>query len=29
VKVGADGEIAVFNSAGTTNVIIDIVGWYS
>jgi len=27
-KVGADGSITVFNSAGSTNVVIDINGWY-
>ncbi len=28
VKLGADGSISVFNSAGTTDVVIDVVGWY-
>jgi hypothetical protein len=27
-KVGADGSISVFNSAGSTDVVIDITGWY-
>lgn len=27
-KVGADGSISVYNSAGSTNVVIDISGWY-
>ena len=29
VKVGANGKIGIFNAAGTTDVIIDVVGWYS
>ena len=29
VKVGADGKIGIFNAAGTTDVIVDVVGWYS
>jgi hypothetical protein len=29
VKVGADGKVGIFNAAGTTNVIVDVVGWYS
>jgi hypothetical protein len=28
-KVGADGSISVFNSAGNTHVVIDITGWYA
>ncbi len=27
-KVGADGKLSVYNSAGTTHVILDVVGWY-
>ncbi len=29
VKLGADGAIAVFNFAGRTDVVIDVVGWYN
>jgi hypothetical protein len=29
VKVGANGKIGIFNAAGTTDVIVDVVGWYS
>jgi hypothetical protein len=29
VKLGADGKIAIYNSAGSTDVIADVVGWYS
>jgi hypothetical protein len=29
VKLGADGKAAVYNSAGLTDVIADVVGWYS
>jgi hypothetical protein len=29
VKLGADGKAAIFNSAGRTDVIADVVGWYS
>ena len=29
VKVGADGKVAIFNAAGITDVIVDVVGWYS
>ena len=28
VKVGPNGKIDLFNPAGSTNVIIDVVGWY-
>ena len=28
-KVGADGKVAVYNNAGSTHVILDVVGWYS
>ena len=28
-KVGADGKVSVFNNAGTTDVIFDVVGWCS
>ena len=27
-KVGPDGKIALFNNAGSTHVIVDVVGWY-
>ncbi|HEX3622441.1 MAG TPA: VCBS repeat-containing protein [Acidimicrobiales bacterium] len=27
-KVGADGKVSVYNNAGTTHVIFDVVGWY-
>ena len=29
VKVAADGKVAIFNAAGITDVIVDVVGWYS
>jgi hypothetical protein len=29
VKVGADGRVAIFNGAGSTAVIADVVGWYN
>jgi len=29
VKVGAGGKVSMFNSAGTTEVIYDVAGWYS
>jgi hypothetical protein len=29
VKVGADGNVNIFNAAGATDVIVDVVGWYS
>jgi hypothetical protein len=29
VKLGADGKLAVYNFAGATNVIIDVLGWYN
>jgi Fibronectin type III domain len=29
VKVGADGRINVYNAAGSTDVVIDVMGWYS
>ncbi len=28
-KVGADGKVSVYNLAGTSHVIFDVVGWYS
>ena len=28
VGVGADGKISLFNSAGTTHLVVDITGWY-
>jgi alpha-tubulin suppressor-like RCC1 family protein len=28
VKLGANGKIGLFNAAGSTNLIIDVVGWY-
>jgi hypothetical protein len=27
-KVGADGKVAVYNDAGTTHVVLDVVGWF-
>ena len=27
-KVGADGKVALFNAAGSTHVVIDVVGWF-
>jgi hypothetical protein len=27
-KVGADGEVSIFNAAGVTHVIADVVGWF-
>lgn len=29
VKLGADGKVAIFNGAGSTHVIADVVGWYN
>jgi hypothetical protein len=29
VKVGADGRINVYNAAGSTDVVVDVMGWYS
>ena len=29
VKLGADGRVGTYNSAGTTHVIFDVAGWYS
>jgi hypothetical protein len=29
VKLGADGKIALYNLAGSTDVIADVVGWYN
>jgi hypothetical protein len=29
VKLGADGKIAIYNLAGSTDVIADVVGWYN
>jgi hypothetical protein len=28
VKLGANGKLTLFNSAGSTAVIVDVVGWY-
>jgi len=28
VKLGPNGKIDLYNAAGSTNVIIDVVGWY-
>jgi Tol biopolymer transport system component len=28
-QVGADGKISFFNSAGTTHVVVDVMGWFS
>jgi hypothetical protein len=28
VKLSASGQIDIFNAFGTTNVIVDVVGWY-
>ncbi|MGH9154146.1 MAG: PKD domain-containing protein, partial [Acidimicrobiales bacterium] len=27
-KVGPDGKVAVYNNAGTTHVVLDVVGWF-
>ena len=27
-KLGAGGKISIFNAAGSTNVIVDVVGWF-
>ena len=27
-KVGADGKVAVYNNAGSTHVVLDVVGWF-
>lgn len=29
VKLGADGKVAIFNAAGSTDVIADVLGWYT
>jgi hypothetical protein len=29
VKLGADGKVAIFNGAGSADVIADVVGWYN
>ncbi|MFC7489468.1 hypothetical protein, partial [Knoellia alttitudinis] len=29
VRLGADGKVAVFNSGGTTHVLMDVAGWYA
>jgi hypothetical protein len=29
VKLGADGKLAVYNHAGSTGVIIDVLGYYN
>ncbi len=29
VKLGADGKVAIYNPAGSTDVIADVVGWYN
>ena len=29
VKLASDGTVAIFNSAGATDVIADVVGWYN
>jgi hypothetical protein len=29
VKLGADGRIAIYNSFGSTHIIVDVLGWYS
>jgi hypothetical protein len=28
-QIGANGQVAVFNSTGSTNVVADVVGWFS
>ena len=28
VKLGVDGKIAIFNAAGSTSVVVDVVGWF-
>lgn len=28
-KIGADGKIGIFNSAGSSHVVVDVVGWYT
>jgi len=28
VKVGADGQVSIFNSSGTVDVIVDLAGWF-
>jgi hypothetical protein len=28
VKLGASGAIDLFNASGTTDVVVDVVGWY-
>jgi hypothetical protein len=29
VKLGSDGSVQVFNAAGSTDVVVDVSGWYS
>jgi hypothetical protein len=29
VKLGADGKLAIYNFAGSTHVIVDVLGWYN
>jgi hypothetical protein len=29
VKLGADGAVKIFNAAGSTDVVVDVSGWYS
>jgi hypothetical protein len=29
VKIGANGQVDVYNAAGTTQIVVDVVGWYS
>jgi hypothetical protein len=29
VEVGADGRISLYNNAGTVDVVVDVLGWYT
>jgi hypothetical protein len=29
VKLGSDGAVQVLNAAGSTDVVVDVMGWYS
>jgi hypothetical protein len=29
VKIGANGQVDVYNAAGTTQIVVDVVGWYN
>jgi hypothetical protein len=29
VKVGAGGQVSLYNAAGSTHIVVDVAGWYS